>query len=346
MANFMLNSDNNRQPGSANADLIDGRDDNDTLTGLPQLSIKGMTLTEGHGGASLATFTLRLSKPASQIVTVNYATRDGTATAGPDYMAASNLISFIPGQTTASIRIPILGDTVDEPDERVTVQLSNPVNAQLTGKGTASVIITDDDQPDLALIDSLSVTQGDSGSGTARLQVTLSAPSWQPVSVRYTTLDDTARAGLDYTAMSGTLTFQPGETRLNLDIPILADTTVEPDETLRLRLDGIRNARLLNDTARITLRNNDLPTLAISNLTLTEGNTSATQATLQVTLSGTISQPVTVNYATADDTARAGSDYTASRGSLTFAPGETLKTVVIPVQGDTDAEPDERFHAV
>ena len=64
MANFTLNSDNNRQPGSANADLIDGRDDNDTLTGLPQLSIKGMTLTEGHGGASLATFTLRLSKPA------------------------------------------------------------------------------------------------------------------------------------------------------------------------------------------------------------------------------------------------------------------------------------------
>ncbi len=144
MANFTLNSDNNRQPGSANADLIDGRDDNDTLTGLPQLSIKGMTLTEGHGGASLATFTLRLSKPASQIVTVNYATRDGTATAGPDYMAASNLISFIPGQTTASIRIPILGDTVDEPDERVTVQLSNPTHARLD-ETAAQVVIGNDD---------------------------------------------------------------------------------------------------------------------------------------------------------------------------------------------------------
>ena len=86
-----------------------------------------------------------------------------------------------------------------------------------------------------------------------------------------------------------------------------------------------------------------LPRLQIGDATVTEGNTGTVSATFTVTLSAASNQPITVAYATADHTATAGSDYQAASGTLTFAPGETSKTITVPVIGDRLPEPNEYF---
>ncbi len=83
--------------------------------------------------------------------------------------------------------------------------------------------------------------------------------------------------------------------------------------------------------------------LSINNVTVTEGNTGTTLAVFTVTLTPASSQTVTVDYATADQSAQAGTDYTSTQGTLTFAPGETTKAITVPVFGDNALESDERF---
>src|SRR5262249_37478955 len=97
-------------------------------------------------------------------------------------------------------------------------------------------------------------------------------------------------------------------------------------------------AALLNDGAWPAV-----PSITINDATVTEGNTGSTNATFTVTLSAASSQPVSVQYATLDGTATAGSDYQAQSGTLTFAPGETSKSITVAVIGDRLAEPNETF---
>jgi hypothetical protein len=87
----------------------------------------------------------------------------------------------------------------------------------------------------------------------------------------------------------------------------------------------------------------DVPTLSISNATVTEGNTGTVAAVFNVTLSATSSQTITIAYATGNGSASAGSDYQAASGTLTFAPGETEKTISVLVNGDRSGEPNENF---
>jgi hypothetical protein len=98
-------------------------------------------------GAGTATITVGLSPAASGEVTVDYATSDGTATAGADYTAATGTLTFNPGVTSQTFTVPILDDTVDEANETVNLALSNPVNATLGTPGAATLTITDDDGP-------------------------------------------------------------------------------------------------------------------------------------------------------------------------------------------------------
>ncbi len=111
------------------------------------LSINDVTVAEGSGGAPVpATFTVSLLGGASpNPVTVHYATANGTATAPADYQAASGDVTFAPGETAKPVTVLVAPDTVDEPDETFTVNLSAPAGAGLvdpTGVGT----IVDDDR--------------------------------------------------------------------------------------------------------------------------------------------------------------------------------------------------------
>src|SRR5207244_875595 len=89
--------------------------------------------------------------------------------------------------------------------------------------------------------------------------------------------------------------------------------------------------------------NDAAPTLSINDVSVTEGDSGSTPATFTVSLSAASSFTVTVNYATADNTANAGSDYQSTSGTLTFNPGETAKPVTVLVNGDTTFEQNETF---
>jgi len=112
----------------------------------PALSIDDITLTEADSGTTAAAFTVSLSKASSQTVTVDYATADGTATAGADYQTTRGTLTFAPGETSKIVTVPVIDDIVDEPDETFLVNLSNPTNATISdAQGTGT--ITDDDPP-------------------------------------------------------------------------------------------------------------------------------------------------------------------------------------------------------
>jgi hypothetical protein len=196
-------------------------------------------------------------------------------------------------------------------------------------------------------INDVTVTEGNAGTATAAFTVTLSAAAAGTVTVANATANGSASAGSDYTATSGTLTFAAGETTKTVSVTIAGDTTVEPNETFVVNLSAPSGATLADATGQGTITNDDVappvvPTLSIADVAVTEGN-AATTATFTVTLSAAASGAVTANYATADGTATAGSDYTATNGTLSFAAGETTKTITVAIVGDTVVEPDETF---
>ncbi len=311
---------------------------------LPSLSINDVSIAEGNSGTSNATFTVSLSTAAVAPVTVAYATADGTATAGSDYLAASGTVSFAVGQSTQTFNVTVNGDTTVEPNEAFVVNLSSPTAATIAdnqGQGT----ISNDDLPSLSIND-VSTTEGNTGTKTLAFTASLSVAASGPVTVAYATANGTATAGSDYVAGSGTLTFAAGTTTQTVNVLVNGDTTAEPDETFVINLSAPSGATIADAQGQGTIVNDDAaatPTIGISDVNVTEGNTGTVNAAFTVSLSAAAAGPVTVAYATANGTATAGSDYVAGSGTLTFAAGTTTQTVNVPVNGDTTVEPNETF---
>jgi hypothetical protein len=122
--------------------------DCETIKGLPKpdLAVTDVSTDEGNSGQKPVQFSVSLTKASPLKASVAFATRDGSATAGSDYVAASGNLVFAPGETTKSISVSIIGDTAVEADETFSVALSSPVNASL-GKASATATITNEDVP-------------------------------------------------------------------------------------------------------------------------------------------------------------------------------------------------------
>ncbi|MEM9689911.1 MAG: PQQ-dependent sugar dehydrogenase [Pseudomonadota bacterium] len=115
-----------------------------TPTPLPTLTIANVSSSEGDSGTSSLVFTVSLSATSADTVSVNYATQDGTATAGEDYQSASGTLQFLPGDRAADLSVTILGDEDVEANESFTVRLSSPVNATLAQASANGTISNDD----------------------------------------------------------------------------------------------------------------------------------------------------------------------------------------------------------
>jgi Tol biopolymer transport system component len=293
-----------------------------------------------------ATFTVTLSTTSTLTVTVDYATSNGTATAGADYQSTSGALTFAPGETTKSILVPIINDTMDEPSETFFVNLTNATNAVILGNQGRGTITDNDAQPTIAINDT-SVTEGDSGTTNATFNVTLSAASGFTVTVNYATADGLATAGTDYQSTSGRVTFNPGQTAQTILVPVNGDTTFEQHETFFVNLTTPTNATVSDSQGQGTITNDDaappLPAISIDDVTVAEGKSGTRTIDFTVSLSIAPSETVTVDYATANGTAAAGSDYQSTGGTVTFNSGQTSKTLSITINGDTLVEPDETF---
>src|SRR5215210_4482135 len=297
------------------------------------------TAGEAAGSMTLQVF---LTKPIASTVTVDYATSDGTALAGTDYTAKTGTLTFTPGQTAKTVSLLLTNDALDEDDETLALDLSNPNGAVLTAAHGRGTIQDDDAEPNISIGDA-SVSEGDAGTASASFAVTLSAPSGREIDVDYATTDDTATvADNDYSSTTGTLMFPPGQTSLNVDVPVVGDHVFEGDESYSIALTGEVKGTLLDATAAGTIINDDaMPEASIGDVTLPEGDAGTTNATFAVSLSNASAFPVGLDWITVDATATAGSDYEASGGNIAFSPGEMTKSVDVVVDGDLVQEFDE-----
>jgi hypothetical protein len=309
---------------------------------LPSLRVDEVQVTEGDGGTTNAVFTVRLSGPTGQAVTVDYATADGTATAPADYTATAGSLSFPAGTTTRTVSVPVVGDLLDEADETFLLRLSKPAGA-LVADAQAAGTILDDDPPPVLSIDDVSVAEGETGTTPATFTLSLSAPSGRVVSVVAATADGTATAGLDYTPSVRTVVFPPGTTTAPLAVAVRGDRVLEADETFTVNLSGPVNATLVGAQGVATILNDDPPGLSVADVDVVEPLSGSRMAVFTVTLSPPSASPVTVDYATSAVTATDDDDYDDTSGTLTFDPGVSTQPLSVSIHADTVAEGVESF---
>ena len=164
--------------------------------------------------------------------------------------------------------------------------------------------------------------------------VSLSRPSADPVTVNYATVAGTASAGSDFTSVSGTITFAPGQTSAQVVVPIVEPADGEPQEQFTLALSSPVNATLANNsgTATIPQKNpNQFPVVSVA-------DASGRTLTFTVTISPVHTVPCSISYSCKSITAIAGKDYTPTSGTLNFAVGETSKTVSVAVLAKSDRD--------
>ena len=248
-------------------------------------------------------------------------------------------MTFNPGDTSKTISVTIVQDTLAEVNETFTIGLSNASNASISD-ASGTVTITDDEGvPSLSIAN---VTTANENAANLVATVTLSGVSSQTVTVNFATANGTATATEDYTSTTGTLTFAPNATTQTISIPILADTIDEANETFTVALSSPTNATVSSSsgTATMTITDDDAaPSISINDVATT--NESAGSTNLVASLSTASAKTITVDYATSDGTATASSDYTAATGTITFAPGVTSQNVPIAVLADPTDEADE-----
>jgi hypothetical protein len=204
---------------------------------------------------------------------------------------------------------------------------------------------------ELPLLTITDVTVNESNA-TATLTITATELAGEFFSVRYRAIQDTsatypASPGQDFTAVDNRLNFEivpasQGTMTKTITIPILQDTSDEYDETFIVELYNASSAEIVDSQAVVTIiDDDDPPEVGISFVSASE---ITQQATLRVSVLTTISgKPITVNYSTANGTATAGSDYTATTGSVTIPAGSASADIVIPVIDDTAQDKDETF---
>src|SRR2546423_10133083 len=206
------------------------------FNGLPTMTISDLSVVEGNAGATNAAVVVSLSHPRPrQTVTVNYATQNGSAVAGADYIATSGTLFFAPGVNSKTILVPVIGDRIAESDEYFLLNLQGAKQARIAD-GQGIVTITDDEP--LVSIAGVTADEGNSGTTTFSFTATLSRATDQPVTVNYATQDGSAVAGTDYQAASGTVTFAAGETSKTITIQVIGDRVAEADKCLYVELSG------------------------------------------------------------------------------------------------------------
>ncbi len=315
-------------------------------------------LIEGNSGTSVARFEVRLSAPAASDITLNYATSDGSATAGSDYTAKSGTVTILAGQTSAYVDVNVAGDTAREGAEsfflRVTPPAAAPNAAGVVGMAT---ILNDDTLQSLPSIsiESSSAVEGDNAGFVLRLDkpsaTTVTASLRLLTGNGYGTFSSTELGSAANVGQTITVTFAPGQTTKTLQLYINGDSTDEIDENFTLELFSVTNAEMAGGVSLLRASgvaldddgagdNIALAGHATGRMELVDGTV---DIQFEVRLSRPAANAVTVNYTTANGSAIAGQDFTAVSGSLTFQPGETVKIVTVKALPDQVLEGNEDF---
>lgn len=307
--------------------------DNDTGV---EFADAGVTTAEDAGTARLQV--LRGNDGLLGVFSVDYATVDGTAVAGDDYVRSVGTLTFETGEWVKDLGIPVINDGTHEAQESFQVVLSNPTGGLWMGlQPTATVQINDNDRGVWIA--------GGGGAMESDARVTLSVVrgpdgDLPPFSVDYLTIEGTARAGEDFVASEGTLEFAAGETEKSLSIPLLNDT--EWEETERFLI------RLLNPSGGVPVAwpwqvpvdifDNDRGLYLSGDMRVSED---AGAFRIWVNRGSDLARPFSVNVVPTGISASPGVDFDPVIATVSFGPEDQSLPVDIPVLNDGLQEPDE-----
>jgi hypothetical protein len=321
---------------------------NDDAAGTLQVAATAVTVAENAGKVVIS---VNRTGGASGAVGVSYATANGTALAGTDYMAISGTLSFAESETSKTIEVPITDNTIVNTGKTFKVTLSAPTSGVILGTNKVTTVTIASDDVGGAIQFSPAVYRVNEVDGTVDLTIvrTGTGPLAGGVTVKVATVAETtsgkAISGSDYTPFSAILTFAAGETSKKISIPILNDTIVEANETFKVTLSTPTGGATVPTTAAsaiVTIVSDDVGgTIQFSDAAYSV-NEAAGTATITVIRTGGAASGVTVKYATVTGgTASSTSDYKSTSGTLTFGVGETSKTFTVPILNDTKVETSE-----
>jgi chitinase len=313
----------------------------------PTLSISDGAVVEGNAGTQSMNFTVTMSQFVGFPVSYTVSTANGSAVAGSDFVGKSIVDTIPAGATSKVFSVVTNGDLAVEPNEVLFVNLTNTQGASAwDGQGFGTVV--NDDGPVLTIAD-LALVEGNSGTRSLPFVVKLSQPAPAPVTYSITTVDGTATvANADYVGRSLVgETIPTGGLSRAFTVTSNGDTAVEANETMLARITAATGASIFDGTGIATLTNDDGPTLVVSDVAVTEGNSGTTTATFTVSLTQPAAVPVTYNIATSNGTAVAGSDYVA-KGAVgeSIPAGQLSRPFTVTVNGDTAVEAGETFNVV
>ena len=316
-------------------------------TGSVQLSSATYSVNENGG---TVTITAARTGGSYGSASVNYATANGTAAAGSDYTSKSGTLNWSDGDSASkTFTVSITDDSTYEGNETFVVNLSGASGASLGTPSTATITINDNETPPPGSLQLSSATYSvTENGGTVTITATRTSGSYGAASVNYATANGTATAGSDYTSKSGTLNWSDGDSASKtFTVSITDDTAFDGDETFTVSLSGASGASLgAPSSATVTIVDNDTPargTLQFNSATYSVAENDGS-VTLSVTRQGGSYGAASVNYATANGAATAGSDYTTRSGTLNWADGEsTTKTFSVPILDDSTYEGNETF---
>ena len=309
---------------TANTSIVTIIDDNTGVAFSSPIYI----VTETAGSVTLAVNRIG----TNGITTVSYATTNGTAIAGTNYLATSGTLVFNPGEFLKTFQIPVLHDPRVTGPLSFTVTMFDPsAPAQIFANNPALVTIND---ADAGFAFTNSAFYAIKSGTNVLISVIRSNANTGIVSVNYATSDGTAAAGVDYTATTGVLTFSNGIGMQSFSVPIINNSLVEGDRTFYV---GIFNPSppaqlLVPNIASVTITDN-VAGLSFS-APLYKVNENGGAASITVRRTGFTNSTVSVDYATADGTAQAGANYISVSGTFVFTNGETVKTFAVPVIDD------------
>lgn len=305
----------------------------------PTLSVADLDVNRPAAGNLIVEVPVRLSAPSSSPVTVKYATKDGTATAPGDYAATTGTVAFEPGATAATIPVTINGTTPTPVAETLTVTLATPTGATIADAQSKLYLNTTYLPVSIAAGDTTAaVNPAGSTDLVFPVSVTPAPAPGQLVTVKYATADGTAKAADgDYAPVSSSLTFTADTPTQTVTVPLLKNPA-SGTKTVSLTLNTPSSGANVGDNSgmgTVYTTTQPLPALSVSDTALARPASGTVGATFTVSLSRAHTSNVPVSYTAAAGTGFTTADFAATSGTLIFVPGETSKTVTVPVNGST-----------
>jgi len=331
-------------PSITTVNILD--DDHIDVPGTLEFTASQFSFAENAG---VATVTVQRTGGSDGTVSVDWSTIDGTALAGMDYTASSGTVTLANGQTSATFTVPLLDDSQFEGNEAFTLTLANVTGGAAIGsQNTATVELIENETPppaEFQMAETSAVVSEDAGTLQVVIERTgdTSAAATVDVIARSVSGGNPAWSGSDYQFVDTTVSFAPGESEQIVSVALIDDDYAEFDESFRLILTTPSGDNTIGtDSTTVVTIQDDQSVLSLSNWQYVVDESDG-QALVTIQRVGNTSGSATVDYSAVNLTAQSGTDYQPATGTLSFAPGETEKTVTVDLVDDSIAEPQEQF---